>query len=253
MQKRLKLKKAFGLLAETVEGDNGTKTVSLEKWLQISKFVLPKTDDEFVKLLFHILATAHENRLELNEFLYVSDLLNIDIRKKEPSGHIFEKLLPNFYYNQISTKTRQLVRNPFFTYAFDLLIIANAVILAVCSKEVVSATEWAFLVFFTGEILLKLYTVGPMAFITKGWNIFDLTLVLLAWAAAIAENASPNVAEFEIFYDMVITVRVLRVFRIIYSIQQFVVIVNTFHHILPSVAAIVTLLLVSQSPTFAPT
>ncbi len=55
----------------------------------------------------------------------------------------------------------------FFRYFFDLLIVVNAVCMAVNFDD----AEFFFLSIFTLEILLKLYTHGPVAFFTNAWDV----------------------------------------------------------------------------------
>ena len=55
----------------------------------------------------------------------------------------------------------------FFRYFFDLLIVVNAVCMAVNFDD----AEWFFLAVFTLEIILKLYVLGPVAFFTNPWDV----------------------------------------------------------------------------------
>lgn len=54
----------------------------------------------------------------------------------------------------------------YFRYFIDALIVANTITIAVEYHKF----EWAFLVIFTIEIILKVYTYGLMKFLSSAWN-----------------------------------------------------------------------------------
>ena len=65
------------------------------------------------------------------------------------------------------------VKHVVFRYAFDVIIFVNIFCIAFDWE----GGEWAFLVFFSIEIIVKLYAFGAKAFFAKLWNIFDFTVV----------------------------------------------------------------------------
>jgi len=55
----------------------------------------------------------------------------------------------------------------YFVYIFDLVIVANAVFIAVEQNN----AEVLFLALFNVEIVLKLYTYGFKKFFSRPWNM----------------------------------------------------------------------------------
>lgn len=60
-----------------------------------------------------------------------------------------------------------------FVYAYDLIILVNAVFIGLDEENpVVSNAEWGFLALYMLEIILKLYAIEPRAFFARHqfWN-----------------------------------------------------------------------------------
>ncbi|MBQ3750042.1 MAG: ion transporter [Bacteroidales bacterium] len=106
------------------------------------------------------------------------------------------------------TLCRRLVTNRYFEWAITMVILVNAILIGVETKTripAVEAVQKIILGIFTVEILLRFVARDSVKeFFSNGWNIFDLSLVLIGYIPeALFANASAMMA-----------IRVLRVFRV---------------------------------------
>ncbi len=123
------------------------------------------------------------------------------------------------------------------TTAITGLILINAVTLgmetdAVIVSEFGSILAWldrAILVIFSVEIALKLY-VYRLGFFRSGWNIFDLSIVGIAWL--------PTSGALTILR----TLRILRVLRLISVVPQMRRVVSAIGYSIPGMMSVVGVL-----------
>ena len=142
-----------------------------------------------------------------------------------------------------SSLTRQrafiahFVDGPYFTIFITCLILINAVTLGLeTDKEMVSeygdALYWidnAILVIFTLELTLKFYAYR-LSFFRSGWNLFDLTIVTIAWL--------PTSGAFSVLRAL----RILRVLRLISVVPQMRRVVSAIGHSIPGMVSVVGVL-----------
>ena len=130
-------------------------------------------------------------------------------------------------------KTKQFIESQQFTLFVMVLIVANAVTLALeTSASVMAAIGPALLMFdafvltiFVVEICLKL-VVYRVRFFSSGWNVFDLVIVAIALFPASGPLA------------VLRALRVLRVLRLISLLPQMRRVVEALLHSLPGMASI---------------
>lgn len=111
--------------------------------------------------------------------------------------------------NKIRDISRLIIKNKVFELAITLIIIANAVLIGVETYGFyprIVLIQKIILGIFTVEILLRFIARESVReFFTNGWNIFDLSLVLIGYIPEdLFSNASTMMA-----------LRVLRVFRVL--------------------------------------
>eukprot|EP00116_Pleurobrachia_bachei_P001805 sb/3462067/ len=147
----------------------------------------------------------------------------------EEKKNVFEVYLP-FYNSTISCYIRWMAQHIVFSVISDLLIVANAVTLAVEISD--RTVEIAFLIFFNLEIMLRLYSTGPHKFLRSPWNAYDCVVI---WTATVLSLVVKDESEFSaILMDIVLTLRVMRLLRLLGSIKQTKEIINTIFQIVPS-------------------
>lgn len=132
---------------------------------------------------------------------------------------------------------RDFVESRRFTLFITAVILLNAVSLGLeTSADIVGATgsllaviDRVALLIFTAEIALKLW-VYRLKFFRNGWNVFDFTIVAIAWLPASGPLA------------VLRALRVLRVLRLISVVPQLRVVIGALFSSLPGMAAIIAVL-----------
>ena len=104
---------------------------------------------------------------------------------------------------------RRITTNKIFEWSITIIIIANAILIGVETYAyfpTIVLIQKIILGIFTIEILLRFVARKSLKdFFTNGWNIFDLTLVIIGY---IPEDMFANA-------QMMTALRVLRVFRVL--------------------------------------
>ena len=134
-------------------------------------------------------------------------------------------------------KVKTLIESNTFTTAIMVLIVLNAITLALeTSPSVMAAAGPALLAFdrivlaiFVAELAAKL-AVYRLSFFKSGWNIFDLVIVAIALLPASGPLA------------VLRALRVLRVLRLISLLPQMRRVVEALIHSLPGMASIAMLM-----------
>ena len=142
-----------------------------------------------------------------------------------------EKLSP------VRKRVAAFVEHPKFIGFITILILINAVTLGLETDAGVMESHGAFLhlidrsilVVFTLELLLKFFAYR-FAFFKSGWNIFDLSIVLIAW---IPSQGALSVLR---------TLRILRVLRLISVVPQMRRVVMALGYSLPGMGAVIGVL-----------
>lgn len=114
-----------------------------------------------------------------------------------------------------------------------LCIVANAAILGYDAHyggvnpyhELIEQWNMYFLFIFTAELLLEFWAQGPRRYFRNGWNIFDVLVVGLSYAAV-----SPAISALR-------TLRVVRVFRLVSAVPQMRRVVEALFTALPGILA----------------
>ena len=111
--------------------------------------------------------------------------------------------------SQIKQLCDKVTTNRLFEFAISLVIVINSVLIGVetyGSNSCISVVQQVILGVFTLEILMRYIAAeNNKSFFSSGWNIFDLSLVLVGYIPeALVANAS-----------MMMALRVLRVFRVL--------------------------------------
>lgn len=183
--------------------------------------------------------------ISLYSFYKITDLLSSKIRIVITKKTWLEQKVPFIYNNSLSCYFRYMVDHIGFTLFYDALIFANAVVLSL--KNSPPILEDIFLVLFNIEIVAKVYTYGPRKFASEAWNCYDC---LVIWSATIFSlvvdvkglHDSKNDELGTVFLDMVMTLRVLRLLKLLLSIPQLRHIVSTLMQIVPSMGSYALLL-----------
>ncbi|MDE6450064.1 MAG: ion transporter [Muribaculaceae bacterium] len=111
--------------------------------------------------------------------------------------------------NTLKRTAGQIVSNRLFELFITIVIIVNSILIGVQATHnlpVVNNIQHIILYIFTFEILVRILAARNMKeFLSAGWNVFDLLLVIIGW---IPPSVSTNASSITL-------VRILRTFRIL--------------------------------------
>ncbi|KAM6202375.1 two pore channel protein 2-like [Rhynchocyon petersi] len=234
--KRHKMMEAFNILKVQV----GTEFVVLEaEWKRLVKVVAPNISSSHLELLLRISDDGQKGHVDKTNFLRLADLLNIQVVTISVKRHPLEAWIPRVYRSSVSIFIQKMVQHRTFIWIYDVIILINAIFIALDEKNpFISYAEWFFLSLYIIEILLKLYTYEPRAYFGRKqfWNWFDTLIILAALVATVANATIQSAGKYnsQQILDIVLVLRILRLLRIIVSIQRFRVIVTTLINIGPT-------------------
>ncbi|XP_073413592.1 two pore calcium channel protein 1-like isoform X3 [Dendrobates tinctorius] len=234
--KRRKMADAFNALKEQ---EGSEFVISESTWLKLVKLVAPDISNSHRELLLRVSKEDNQRYVGKEAFIRLADLLNIRVITMKARMHPFECWMPHLYRSAASRFIRRVVLHKGFIYAFDVVILVNAIFIGLEDKiPLISNAEWVFLSLYVIEILLKLYTYDPRSFFAKSqfWNWFDTFIIIAALIGTTVNTAMKSVSLYDSqdILDIVFILRVLRLIRIIDSFQRFRVIMNTLLNIFPT-------------------
>lgn len=211
------------------EGEGIDKQTFLNLMVRVSK---RNNCWEYFEVIWMVMDFRGSGKVDRQEFRNVIELLQYKVTDTTDTRTAIERLIPQVYNSKYSRKLIHCVKHVYFRYLFDLVIFANAIFIGFN----LDGGEWYFLALFTAEILLKLYAFGFQAFFQKMWNIFDVVVVGLALLVSTYQEIEKDPIGSGITLDILLAMRVVRIFKIFHSVPRFRIIINTIFHILPSMA-----------------
>lgn len=237
--KRHKMSRAFAQLQERRE-EGEEPVVTRVCWNKLVQLVQPDISHAHKELLWNVCDDGNKGCISKLAFVQLADLLNIQVITLKSRAHPLQAWLPSLYLSSPSRLVLRMVRHRVFVYTYDLIILVNAVFIGLDEgNPLIANAEWAFLILYLLEILLKLYTFEPRAFFSRHqfWNWFDTVIVISALVATIINWALRSTGGYTSrqILDIVFILRVLRLIRIVDSIQRFRAIINTLIKIGPTI------------------
>lgn len=234
--KRHKMVKAFKVL-QVCEGNE--YIVRQSHWNQLVKMVEPSISNAYRELLWSVSDDEQKGYIGKVAFVQLADLLNIRVITTKARIHPLQTWLPDLYHSAGSRLIHKMVQHKGFVYAYDLIILINAVFIGLDEENAIIAyAEWVFLGLYLVEISLKLYTYEPRLFFAKHqfWNWFDTIIIIAALVATIVTSVLRSSGGYnsQQVLDIVFILRVLRLIRIVDSIKRFRSIINTLMNIGPT-------------------
>uniref|UniRef100_A0A8C7MJA1 Two pore segment channel 3 n=1 Tax=Oncorhynchus kisutch TaxID=8019 RepID=A0A8C7MJA1_ONCKI len=234
--KRHKMVRAFGVLQER-KGE-GEPVVSQACWNQLVRLVQPDISNAHRELLWSVSDDNNKGCIGKVAFVQLADLLNIQVIMMKSRPHPLKTWLPSLYLSSPSRLVCRMVQHKAFMYTYDLIILVNAVFIGLDEEDpLIANVEWAFLVLYLLEILLKLYSFEPRAFFSRHqfWNWFDTIIVITALIAMIINSALKLCYTSRQILDIVFILRILRLIRVVDNIKRFRAIINTLIKIGPTI------------------
>ena len=139
--------------------------------------------------------------------------------------------------NLLKNKIKIIIESNITTTVITILILLNAVILGLETDDYFASKfggilNWAdkfILILFSFELFLKFY-VYRINFFHSGWNIFDLSIVIIAWL--------PTSGALTVLRAL----RILRVLRLISVVPQLRRVVSAIGYSIPGMVSVVGVL-----------
>ena len=139
--------------------------------------------------------------------------------------------------NPLKNKIKIIIESNITTTVITILILLNAVILGLETDDYFASKfggilNWAdkfILILFSFELFLKFY-VYRIKFFHSGWNIFDLSIVIIAWL--------PTSGALTVLRAL----RILRVLRLISVVPQLRRVVSAIGYSIPGMVSVVGVL-----------
>ncbi|XP_062244243.1 two pore segment channel 3 [Platichthys flesus] len=246
--KRHKMVRAFTVLQEP-RGEGVEPGVTQANWNQVVRLVRPDMSNAHRELLWSVSDNKNQGFIGKVAFVQLADLLNIEVITLKSRPHPLYHLCPALYLSGPSRLLCRLVQHRAFVILFDLIILVNAVFIGLDEENpMIANSEWVFLALYLLEILLKLYVFEPKAFFSRHnfWNWFDTIIVVSALIATVVNSAMKSSGGYTSrqILDIVFVLRVLRLIRVVDSIQRFRTIINTLIRIGPAILTFGQLILV---------
>uniref|UniRef100_A0A3B4A6H2 Ion transport domain-containing protein n=1 Tax=Periophthalmus magnuspinnatus TaxID=409849 RepID=A0A3B4A6H2_9GOBI len=246
--KRHKMARAFAVLQQK-SGEGAEPVVTHDRWSRLVRRVRPDISHAHKELLWSVCDPEEKGVIGKLAFVQLADLLNIEVITVKQRPHPLQNLCPALYLSKPSRLLSSIVQHRGFVILFDLIILANAVFIALDEENpLISNSEWFFLVVYLLEILLKLYVHEPRGFFSRHnfWNWFDTIIVVAALIATIVNSALKSSSGYTSrqVLDIVFILRVLRLIRVVDSIDRFRAIINTLIRIGPAILTFGQLILV---------
>uniref|UniRef100_H2UDP9 Two pore segment channel 3 n=1 Tax=Takifugu rubripes TaxID=31033 RepID=H2UDP9_TAKRU len=246
--KRHKMVRAFAVLQERRK-DTEEQVVSQANWNQLVRLVQPDIRNAHRELLWSVLDPQNQGCIGKVAFVQLADLLNIEVITLKSRPHPLRFIFPTLYLSVPSRLICRLVRHRTFVMVYDLIILVNAIFIGLDEDNpLIADSEWMFLSLYLLEILLKLYVFEPRAFFSRHnlWNWFDTIIVFSALIATVVNSA---VKSFGLYgshqiLDIVLILRVLRLVRVVDSVQRFRTIINAMIRVGPAILTFGQLILV---------
>ncbi|XP_024914058.1 two pore segment channel 3 isoform X2 [Cynoglossus semilaevis] len=247
--KRHKMVRAFAVLQERSAEGEGEPVVTKANWNQVVRLVRPDISNAHRELLWSVSDDKNQGFIGKVAFVQLADLLNIEVITLKSRPHPLSVLCPAFYLSAPSQLVCRMVQHRAFVIVYDLIILVNAVFIGLDEENpMIANSEWVFLGLYMIEILLKLYVIEPRAFFSRHsfWNWFDTIIVVSALIATVINSAMKSSGGYtsQQILDIVFILRVLRLIRVVDSIERFRTIINTLIRIGPAILTFGQLIIV---------
>ncbi|XP_053726292.1 two pore channel protein 1 isoform X1 [Synchiropus splendidus] len=235
LHKRCAIDHAFQLLVSRQR----PMGVSLKQFDGLMRFYRPRMSARDRFLTYKALNTSGAAMLSLQDFYKFYEVTGLKWKARRSGEHWFDDLPHTTLI--IFKGVNLLVKSKAFQYAMYVVVAVNGVwILAETYKLNGGFAEskfvpWSYIIFLTiygVEVLLKLGGLGPMAYFSSGWNLFDFSVTVFAFLGliALAFNMQP-------FYFIVV-LRPLQLLRLFKIKQRYRNVLDTMFELLPRMASL---------------
>ncbi|XP_078193506.1 two pore channel protein 1 isoform X2 [Callithrix jacchus] len=241
LHKRTAIQHAYRLLVS----QRRPAGISYRQFEGLMRFYKPRMSARERYLTFKALNQNNTPLLSLKDFYDIYEVAALKWKAKKNREHWFDELPRTALL--IFKGINILVKSKAFQYFMYLVVAVNGVWILVetfmlkggnfFSKHV----PWSYLVFLTiygVELFLKVAGLGPVEYLSSGWNLFDFSVTVFAFLGllALALNMEP-------FYFIVV-LRPLQLLRLFKLKERYRNVLDTMFELLPRMASLGLTLLI---------
>ncbi|CAK6966619.1 two pore channel protein 1 [Scomber scombrus] len=213
--------------------------VSLKQFDGLMRFYRPRMSARDRFLTYKALNTSGAPMLSLEDFYKFYEVIGLKWKARRSGEHWFDDLPHTTFL--IFKGINLLVKSKAFQYAMYVVVATNGVWILVETYTLNSGFSWSrlvpwsyivFLTIYGVEVLLKLTGLGPMAYFSSGWNLFDFSVTVFAFLGLIA-----LAFDMEPFYFIVV-LRPFQLLRLFKIKQRYRNVLDTMFELFPRMASL---------------
>lgn len=213
--------------------------VSLKQFDGLMRFYRPRMSARDRFLTYKALNTSGAPHLSLQDFYKFYEVIGLKWKARRSGEYWFDDLPHTTFL--IFKGINLLVKSKAFQYAMYVVVAINGVWILVETYTLTSGFSWSklvpwsyivFLTIYGVEVLLKITGLGPMAYFSSGWNLFDFFVTVFAFLGLIA-----LAFDMEPFYFVVI-LRPLQLLRLFKIKQRYRNVLDTMFELFPRMASL---------------
>lgn len=213
--------------------------VSLKQFDGLMRFYRPRMSARDRFLTFKALNTSGAPMLSLQDFYKFYEVTGLKWKARRSGEYWFDDLPHTAFL--IFKGINLLVKSKAFQYVMYVVVAINSVWILVETYTLNSGFSWSrivpwcYLVFLTiygVEVLLKIAGLGPMAYFSSGWNLFDFTVTVFAFLGLIV-----LAFDMEPFYFIVV-LRPFQLLRLFKIKQRYRNVLDTMFELFPRMASL---------------
>ncbi|KAL7392296.1 hypothetical protein ABVT39_022490 [Epinephelus coioides] len=213
--------------------------VSLKQFDGLMRFYRPRMSARDRFLTYKALNTSGAPMLSLQDFYKFYEVTGLKWKARRSGEHWFDDLPHTTFL--IFKGINLLVKSKAFQYAMYAVVAINGVWILVETYTYNSGFSWSrlvpwsyivFLTIYGVEVLLKITGLGPMAYFSSGWNLFDFSVTVFAFLGLIA-----LAFDMEPFYFIVV-LRPLQLLRLFKIKQRYRNVLDTMFELFPRMASL---------------
>uniref|UniRef100_A0A8C7PP95 Voltage-dependent calcium channel protein TPC1 n=1 Tax=Oncorhynchus mykiss TaxID=8022 RepID=A0A8C7PP95_ONCMY len=213
--------------------------VSLKQFDGLMRFYRPRMSSRDRFLTYKALNTAGAPMLSLDDFYKFYEVIGLKWKARRSGEHWFDDLPHTTFL--IFKGINLLVKSKAFQYTMYVVVAVNGVWILVETYMLNSGFSWSrmvpwsyivFLTIYGVEVLLKLTGLGPLAYFSSGWNLFDFSVTVFAFLGLIT-----LAFDMEPFYFIVV-LRPLQLLRLFKIKQRYRNVLDTMFELFPRMASL---------------
>ncbi|XP_051032495.1 two pore channel protein 1 [Phodopus roborovskii] len=241
LHKRSAIQHAYGLLAS----HRRPAGISYRQFEGLMRFYKPRMSARERFLTFKALNQSNTPLLSLKDFYDIYEVAALQWKAKKNRQHWFDELPRTAFL--IFKGINILVKSKAFQYFMYLVVAINGVWILVETfmlkggNFISRHVPWSYLVFLTiygVELFMKVAGLGPVEYLSSGWNLFDFSVTAFAFLGLLALTLN-----MEPFYFIVV-LRPLQLLRLFKLKKRYRNVLDTMFELLPRMASLGLTLLI---------